>query len=81
MVMFTKLCDIVLTCVMGYFNTFNTCWTASLTALTTMITAYLKFLGDMVQCLTAYPAIIFTSATTVVALVVACIMVTSIYDR
>ncbi len=73
-ILFSKLCDVVLACVMGYFHTFNTCWCASLDCLNKLITRYIDFLEVLTKTLTAYPTIVFTSVTTVLVLSIVCVM-------
>ena len=72
---FFKLCDIVMYCVMGYFKTFTTCWVATLDCLNSMISKYFAFLDTLVKCLTAAPAVMFLSVTAVLCLAITAVIV------
>ena len=73
--LFCKLCDIVMYCVMGYFKTFTTCWVATLDCLNCMISKYIAFLDSMVKNMTAAPAVIVLSIAAVVSLAIAAVIV------
>lgn len=73
--LFVKLCDVVMYCVMGYFKTFTTCWLATLDCLNSMISKYIAFLDSMVKNMTAAPAVIALSIAAVVSLAIAAVIV------
>ena len=64
-----KVADVVCVCVMGYFVTFNICYTATLQALVTMIDTYLDFLSEMVDAMTRYPAVLYLSVDVLICMI------------
>ena len=56
---FYKLCEIVLRCVQDYFVTFRYCWCLTLQSVITMIDRYIWFLDNMVYMLTTYPMCLY----------------------
>lgn len=72
---FNKLCDVVLFCVMGYFRTFTTCWVATLDCLNSLISKYISFLQIMVERMTASPAVIVLSTAAVASLAITAMIV------
>lgn len=73
--LFFKLCDVVMYCVMGYFKTFTTCWVATLDCLNSLISKYIAFLDSMVMNMTAAPAVIVLSIAAVLCLSVSAVIV------
>ena len=54
-----KIANVVETCVIWYFITFNICYTSTLDALVNMIDNYFDLLKSMIYCMTSYPAILY----------------------
>lgn len=75
-IIFNKLCDIVLKCVMGYYYIFQLCWTSSVDCLKQVMLAYLAFLEKLVEKMLEYPTCVWTSSS--VVLIVITISVTII---
>ena len=75
-----KICDVVLQCVMGYFDAFKTCWTKSTDCLQTVMLRYIEFLETLSKKLLEYPTCAFTCASGVLMASIACIMLWVILD-
>jgi hypothetical protein len=68
------VCDVILSCMMGYFYTFCKCWDIILTCITVVLICYMQLLMLVVEKLTSPDAIKYTSATAVLTLAIACVM-------
>lgn len=63
-VIFIKLCDVVLKCVMGYYYIFNSCWLSSIDCLKHVMLAYINLLEKLVLKMLEYPTCVYTTILT-----------------
>ncbi len=62
-----------------YFNTFQICWNSILDALVVMITAYLDFLGLLVETLTGTPQVVVLSILAAVLMIIVAVIIKIIF--
>ena len=71
-ILFYKLADITLACVMGYFHVFQVCWVACLSCLQVVLIRYIDFLQDLTRTLTDKEVVKYTAGSAVLCLAIAC---------
>lgn len=71
-ILFYKLADITLACVMGYFHVFQVCWVACLSCLQVVLLRYIDFLQDLTRTLTDKEVVKYTAGSAVLCLAIAC---------
>lgn len=75
-----KIFDVVLQCVMGYFDSFNTCWIKSTECLQTVMIKYIDFLETLCKCLLEYPTCVFVCSSAVFIVGIICIIIWIIFN-
>lgn len=69
-----KILDVVLQCVMGYFDTFKTCWVKCVDCLQIVMLKYIDFLDNLCKNILEYPTCIYTCCSAVLVTAISCVM-------
>lgn len=70
-----KVFDVVLECVKGYFDLFETCWTKSTDCLQTVMIRYIEFLETLCEKLLSYPTCLIVCTTAVFIVGFVCLII------
>mmetsp|Transcript_23690 Transcript_23690/g.32533 ORF Transcript_23690/g.32533 Transcript_23690/m.32533 type:complete len:177 (-) Transcript_23690:54-584(-) len=73
-ILLLQVCDVVLACIMGYFYTFCFCWDKILICFRELMVRYINFLVALVKALTRKEAIVYTSVSAVLAVLIGFVM-------
>lgn len=77
----TKVCDIVLKCVMGYYYIFQTCWVSAVDCLKQVMLAYLAFLDRLVTKMLEYPTCVCTSVSAVAIIITIAVTIIELFKN
>ena len=79
-ILFYKLADITLACVMGYFHIFQVCWIACLSCLQIILLRYIDFLQDLTHKLADKEVVKYTAGSAVVCVAIACTTICVVFS-